>query len=545
MRTLIMATGIWLAACGASVCLAQDQANAACAACHPQAQHIQNTAHGSVGCAACHPGHEKAPHPAGTAKPRCADCHSLIESERARGVHGQIAECSTCHGDAHQVTPPGSVAFRKRVPDTCGMCHQEVAGQYKASVHGRALGNGVKQAPLCTDCHGEHSIEKHTTETSPVHVRHIRETCARCHGDIRLTSRFGLPPDRVASFDATFHGLAARAGSETVANCASCHGVHNILPSSDPQSTIHAKNLAATCGHCHPGAGQRFSLGPVHVVPGRAEPRAASVVREVYLVLIPFTIGLMVLHNLGDWIRKVAARRHGVLAARCEYPGEFRMFGPERLQHALLVISFVTLVWTGFALKYPDQFWARPLVAWESSWSLRGIVHRVAAGVFLGTAALHLFSLIFSARLRQHWASLRPNYLDLRTAAAVFAYNLGLRRERPLLPPHSYVEKAEYWSVAWGAVVMSVSGVILWANSFFLAHLPKAVMDVATAVHFYEAVLAALAIVVWHFYFVIFDPDVYPMDTAWLDGFSARKRAEGNPVPENGPQPSGRSQAWR
>jgi len=78
--------------------------------------------------------------------------------------------------------------------------------------------------------------------------------------------------------------------------------------------------------------------------------------------------------------------------------------------------------------------------------------------------------------------------------------------------------------VVWGAVVMILSGVMLWASDLAMACLPKTLLDVATAVHLYEAVLATLAILVWHFYSVIFDPDVYPLDTAALTGFSARPR---------------------
>jgi hypothetical protein len=72
---------------------------------------------------------------------------------------------------------PKSQAFRMAVPDTCGMCHSEVVEQYRASVHGQALANGITQAPLCTDCHGEHKIIKHTNEASPVNAAHIRDTC--------------------------------------------------------------------------------------------------------------------------------------------------------------------------------------------------------------------------------------------------------------------------------------------------------------------------------------------------------------------------------
>ena len=95
-----------------------------------------------------------------------------------------------------------------------------------------------------------------------------------------------------------------------MANCASCHGVHNILPSSDPKSTINPKNLPATCGKCHPGAGTRFAISQVHLTPDSAgEPPALRWVRQFYLLLIPVTIGLMFLHNGGDWVRKLIRLR--------------------------------------------------------------------------------------------------------------------------------------------------------------------------------------------------------------------------------------------
>jgi cytochrome b subunit of formate dehydrogenase len=108
-------------------------------------------------------------------------------------------------------------------------------------------------------------------------------------------------------------------------------------------------------------------------------------------------------------------------------------------------------------------------------------------------------------------------------AAQQFAYNLGLRKQAPRLPAYSYIEKAEYWAVVWGGIVMGVTGVALWANNLTLAWLPKEWLDCATALHYYEAVLACLAIVVWHFYLVIFDPEVYPIDTTWLTGRTVRK----------------------
>lgn len=506
-----------------------------CVSCHEQGQKLEKSAHAGLPCETCHESHEQYPHPTNIPKPVCTTCHADQAGDYANGVHGQerkkgnegAPDCAMCHGSAHELLQPKSQAFRTAVPDTCAMCHPQVVEQYRASVHGQALARGITQAPLCTDCHGEHKIIKPSSADSPVNAAHIPETCGSCHGDVRLTRKFGLPSDRVVSFDSSFHGLAAKSGAQSVANCASCHGVHNILPSSDPKSTINPKNLPATCGKCHPGAGTRFAISQVHVIEGGAEPTPLRWVREFYLVIIPVTIGLMLLHNGGDWIRKLVRLRF----ARGKRPEIRRAAGGhhvvmlpfERVQHALLAISFITLVWTGFALKYPDAWWARPLLLMEGARSMRSLIHRVAAVIFAGLSVTHLIALIVNRKLRKHWMEMLPNRNDPREALSNFAYNIGLGDKKPYRSPHSYVEKAEYWAVVWGAVVMIATGVLLWANNIALKHLPKMWLDVATSVHFYEAVLATLAIAVWHFYSIIFDPDVYPLNTAFLTGITVKE----------------------
>lgn len=535
---------LWLALWAAvTPCLAQAPATTACSSCHDAGQKMEKRAHAPLACLACHPQHETYPHPEGIAKPGCAGCHKQVAGEQARGVHGQqllkgnagAPDCAVCHGSTHEVQKTKSVEFRATLPETCGMCHTEVAEQFRGSVHGRASERGLPQAPICTDCHGEHSILAHTSASSPVNVRHIRETCGSCHGDVRLSRKFGLPADRIISFDASFHGMAAKAGSQTVANCASCHGVHNILPSSDPRSTVHARNLPATCGHCHPGAGQRFAIGRVHFTEARSEPAGVRWVRQLYQWVIPLIIGLMLLHNAGDWVRKLCRLRLRLPVQRLDQlagrvGSSFRMYLSERVVHGLLAISFAVLVWSGFALKYPDQWWARPVLLWEPAQPVRSLIHRIAAVVFIAVSAAHLVSLCASSKLRHHWQALLPSRRDFSEGFSFLAYNLGVRSKPPVRSEHCYVEKAEYWAVAWGAVVMILTGGLLWAHTLVLAWMPKSVLDVATAIHFYEAVLATLAIVVWHFYFVIFDPEVYPMDPAWLTGFSVRRRASPDAV---------------
>ena len=530
--------GLFAGVAGANLYAAGDAAPE-CTSCHEQGQKLAKSAHAALTCDTCHESHDKVPHPANIPKPACVTCHADQAGDYAQGVHGQARksgnegapDCSLCHGAAHELLPPKSQAFRSSVPDTCGMCHTEVVDQFRNSVHGQALARGITQAPLCTDCHGEHKILKHTNAASPVNVSNIRDTCGSCHGDVRLTRKFGMPSDRLVSFDSSFHGLAAKSGSQTVANCASCHGVHNILPSSDPKSMVNAKNLPKTCGKCHEGAGTRFAISQVHVAEGAKEPDALKWVRQFYLLIIPVTIGLMMLHQGGDWVRKLIRLRFG--APRATLPPhaaphgdhDVRMLPFERVQHAVLAISFLTLVWTGFALKYPEQWWARPLLLLEGTRSMRSLIHRVAAAVFIGISVTHLVSLIVNRKLRDHWKEMLPNTNDPREALSCFAYNLGLGDRAPVRSPHSYIEKAEYWAVVWGAIVMIASGTLLWANNLAMKLLPKAWLDIATSVHFYEALLATLAIVVWHFYSIIFDPDVYPLNTAFLTGKTVKKQA--------------------
>ena len=76
----------------------------------------------------------------------------------------------------------------------------------------------------------------------------------------------------------------------------------------------------------------------------------------------------------------------------------------------------------------------------------------------------------------------------------------------------------EYWAVIWGTIIMGASGLMVWFKLDVTRFLPRWIVDVALTIHYYEAVLACLAIVVWHFYHVIFDPDVYPLNPACWDG---------------------------
>ena len=111
-----------------------------------------------------------------------------------------------------------------------------------------------------------------------------------------------------------------------------------------------------------------------------------------------------------------------------------------------------------------------------------------------------------------------PKMRDFVDPVLTLAYNLGLRKSRPYPVYPSFAEKMEYFALIWGAIVMVATGAIQAFSDFALRYFPLWVTNLATFVHFYEAVLACLAIVVWHLYWVIFDPEIYPMNWAWITG---------------------------
>ena len=473
----------------------------------------------------------------------CGSCHGqkfLMEStgnsaqpfvSYQESVHGraveqgsqQAAVCTDCHG-AHDILPANDASSRINkfnVPRTCGTCHAGVQQAFVQSIHGQAISRGNGLSPVCTDCHGIHTIKapsgpinaagEHSAATDQTLAR---DTCAGCHQGVRLTREFGIVGNRVSTYNDSYHGLASQSGSVVVANCSSCHGVHNILPSSDPRSTINPANLDVTCGQCHKGVTQKFTLNKVHVdvQNGQSSDNGTTAVRYVrwfYIPLILLVIGGMFLHNAVIWRAKLIAHRHA------QKSWIVRMTPNQRRQHLVLLTSFFVLVVTGFALKYPDS-WFASLLGLTEHW--RSIIHRVAGVLLIADGIYHIFYVALTNDGRKLIRDLFPTLKDVTDAWGTMLYYLGFRKEKPKFARFNYAEKAEYWALVWGTGLMAVTGIMLWAKIWVGNALARWWLDAATAVHFYEAILATLAILVWHFYQVFLDPDIYPMNSAWRDG---------------------------
>jgi formate dehydrogenase gamma subunit len=482
------------------------------------------SAHRTNACISCHTD-LTAKHPDDN-KPmtmvNCALCHARQTESFKASVHGlalqsghdDAANCRDCH-DSHEMVSadsPTSPIYFSRQAETCGACHDQEAREWQASVHGKAVMAGSHDAPTCTGCHDEHKIRSLKSSSA---MAISEDVCSRCHASERLNTKFNLPADRVKTFFASYHGLAAQYGSTVAANCASCHGYHKILPSADTNSTINKINLVTTCGQCHPGANQEFSQGKIHVAPdGQADgtdfgSRLNNWTRRIYLALIFVTIGAMLAHNGILFIKKTAAR------LRRTERSVVRMTASQRWQHLILATSFIALAVTGFALKFPDSWLAKVLGPSEPfrRWS-----HRVAGIVMLAIGLYHLIYLLATRDGRKLLTDLFPVKKDLADVWQAVRYLGGFTKDKPKIGRFGYAEKLEYWAVVWGTIIMGVTGLAIWLKIDVTQFFPRWVVTVATTIHYYEAVLACLAIVVWHFYHVIFDPEVYPLNTACLDG---------------------------
>lgn len=190
----------------------------------------------------------------------------------------------------------------------------------------------------------------------------------------------------------------------------------------------------------------------------------------------------------------------------------------ERVQHWVLAVSFVVLVFTGFALKYPDSWWFRPFSGIGWVFNFRGLIHRISGAIFIILGFYHLYYMFGTRRGRRLAKAFLPYMKDLKDFAQNVSYNFGFRKQPPQFDHFSYMEKSEYFALIWGAVMMGVSGLLLWFDEITLSFFPRWVIDLMTVIHLYEAWLATLAIVVWHFYYVIFNPDVYPLNTSMFNG---------------------------
>lgn len=329
--------------------------------------------HGSLKCQDCHTNVKGYPHAGNAAVVDCSKCHTDEASGLAGSVHAKASEhpCLSCHGDPHSIVPktdPKSPVYPLNIPKTCGTCHgneamakkyglPNVYALYLDSIHGFALGKeGLLVAANCTSCHGSHKTLSHTNPQSPTYRTNVAATCGSCHVGINEQYQTGIHGKAVAAGDKnapvctdchtahaiieptsadfrmqstpicgschrdkfstyrdTFHSqLGLLGGYVETARCWDCHGAHQILPASDPNSPIARQNLVKTCGRCHAGANASFVGYQPHAnARNRRLNPALYYIRLFMNLLLASVLTFFLIHTLLWLFRSQIARIRG------------------------------------------------------------------------------------------------------------------------------------------------------------------------------------------------------------------------------------------
>jgi formate dehydrogenase gamma subunit len=185
-------------------------------------------------------------------------------------------------------------------------------------------------------------------------------------------------------------------------------------------------------------------------------------------------------------------------------PSHDRFSLSDRVQHAVMAVSFLVLTITGLPQKYiyANHRYLDDLIDAMGGLESVRVVHRWAATVLMLVTVYHLLAVAHRVLVRRVSLSMLPRYQDVVDALQAVRYNLGLARERPRTDRYTWEEKVEYWSLIWGTIVMIATGFMLWNPVATARFVPGQWIPAAQVVHGGEALLAILAVLVWHFYSV-------------------------------------------
>jgi cytochrome b subunit of formate dehydrogenase/nitrate/TMAO reductase-like tetraheme cytochrome c subunit len=541
------------------------------AATHDYANSIHGVSHtlgasGAASCWDCHGSHNILPVKDDTSPvfklnlPRtCAKCHSnegitgeyqMKFPEAAAhymdSIHGQklmkqgllvAPSCNDCHGD-HEIkraVDRDSPVNKANVAKTCGKCHYRIEETYMTSVHGQLLAKGDKNGPVCTDCHTAHEVEL----PSSGHFKMASDQrCGKCHQDSLLHYRD------------TYHGKAMALGKPNVASdvaaCYDCHGHHDVLPPSDPNSRLSKTNIVATCKQCHPEANAGFAAYKPHANP--LDGKNYPVLHGTFLFMTTLLVGVFVFfggHTAAWLFRAFYLYLHDTKKFReakiaTQEGGEwFSRFAPmDRFLHFLVVTSFLLLVITGMPLKFYYTDWAKTLFQFIGGAETARALHRLGAIVTFLYFGLHLASVAVRSWhgrnrirdpkngkfcFRRIWGvlfgpdSMIPTLQDWRDFVAHNKWFFG-KGPRPDFDRWTYWEKFDYFAVFWGVFIIGASGMVMWFPEFFTSFLPGWIINVSLIIHSDEALLAAGFIFSIHFFNTHFRIEKFPMDTVIFSG---------------------------
>jgi formate dehydrogenase gamma subunit len=173
------------------------------------------------------------------------------------------------------------------------------------------------------------------------------------------------------------------------------------------------------------------------------------------------------------------------------------------LEHQILIVSFTTLALTGLLQRYSQYFWVGVIINLLGGIDTMRVIHHLAAIVLIIQTIYHTFKILQMWFVERELGAMWPYWQDVRDLVHMIAYNLGRAKTRPEFDRYSVEEKVEYWALVWGTPLMIVTGLVMWFPVAFTRIFPGDIVPVSTAIHSWEALLAALAIVTWHLYHTV------------------------------------------
>ncbi len=263
---------------------------ATCTKCHSQIEQVhRKTIRGELwekqanvlpACPDCHQPHKirNVFYEQGVADRDCMRCHADERLRRARdgkSMYVNAAEvsrsrhseepgrlrnvaCSQCHSEVNPSHVRPCDTITKGVD--CTACHDEVGKLYATSIHGQLNAKNDANAPTCKECHGTHGILGKQDPQSSTFATNVPQLCARCHreGQKAAVRYTGTQHEIISNYTESIHGTLLKSGLTVTATCTSCHTAHQILPRTDPASSVNANNVPDTCGKCHHGIEEQF-----------------------------------------------------------------------------------------------------------------------------------------------------------------------------------------------------------------------------------------------------------------------------------------------
>ncbi|MCJ7624623.1 MAG: cytochrome b/b6 domain-containing protein, partial [Anaerolineaceae bacterium] len=193
-----------------------------------------------------------------------------------------------------------------------------------------------------------------------------------------------------------------------------------------------------------------------------------------------------------------------------------------RIEHLILVLSFFILGLTGLVQMFSQWGISKWTVSILGGIEFIRIVHRVCATILMFETIYHIVVAGYKVFVLKQDASMLPGIKDARDGIQAFFHNIGTSEKAPKMTRYNFTEKAEYWAMVWGFIVMGVTGFMLWNPVTTVKFLPGEIIPAAKAAHGGEALLAVLAIILWHFYGV----HIKSWNWSMITGKIARKEME-------------------